>query len=89
MPAALLRVQTLPDGMQIGWLPYGDRFLQRQEAVALDPFHLSLAKEIFELAPGVLATRCQPHQAVAIAGVKTKRLSSRLFRISFSVTILK
>jgi serine/threonine-protein kinase HipA len=48
VPAALLRVQTLPDGMQIGRFRYGDRYLQRQEAVALDPFQLPLAKEVFE-----------------------------------------
>jgi serine/threonine-protein kinase HipA len=48
VPAALLRVQTLPDGTQIGRFRYGDRYLQRQEAVALDPFHLPLAKEVFE-----------------------------------------
>lgn len=48
VPAALLRVQTLPDGTQIGRLRYGDRYLQRREAVALDPFQLPLAREIFE-----------------------------------------
>ncbi len=42
--AALLRVQTLPDGTQIGRF----RYLQRQEAVALDPFQLPLAKQVFE-----------------------------------------
>ena len=36
-PAALLRVQTLPDGTQIGRFRYGDRDLQRQEAVAINP----------------------------------------------------
>ncbi|MDP1969279.1 MAG: HipA domain-containing protein [Burkholderiaceae bacterium] len=46
--AALLRVQTLPDGTQIGRFRYGDRYLQRQDAVALDPFQLPLAKEVFE-----------------------------------------
>lgn len=45
---ALLRVQTLPDGTQIGRFRYGDRYLQRQEAVALDPFQLPLAKKVFE-----------------------------------------
>ena len=45
---ALLRVQTLPDGTQIGRFRYGDRYLQRQEAVALDPFQLPLAKQVFE-----------------------------------------
>jgi len=46
--AALLRVQTLPDGTQIGRFRYGDRYLQRQEAVALDPFQLPLAQKVFE-----------------------------------------
>lgn len=46
--AALLRVQTMPDGTQIGRFRYGDRYLQRQEAVALDPFQLPLAKKVFE-----------------------------------------
>ena len=59
VPAALLRVQTLPDGTQIGRFRYGDRYLQRQEAVALDPFQLPLAKEVFEFTqlkgiPGVV-----------------------------------
>ena len=48
VPAALLRVQTLPDGTQVGRFRYGDRYIQRQEAVALDPFQLPLAKEVFE-----------------------------------------
>ena len=46
--AALLRVQAMPDGTQIGRFRYGDRYLQRQEAVALDPFQLPLAKKVFE-----------------------------------------
>ena len=48
VPAALLRVQTLPDGMQVGRFRYGDRYLQRPEAVALDPFHLPLANQVVE-----------------------------------------
>ena len=48
VPAALLRVQTLSDGTQIGRFRYGDRYLQRQEAVALDPFQLPLARRVFE-----------------------------------------
>lgn len=47
-PAALLRVQTLPDGTQIGRFRYGNRYLQRQDAVALDPFQLPLARNVFE-----------------------------------------
>ncbi|MGX7000651.1 type II toxin-antitoxin system HipA family toxin [Caballeronia sp. KNU42] len=48
VPAALLRVQTLSDGTQIGRFRYGDRYLQRREAVSLDPFQLPLAKQVFE-----------------------------------------
>jgi serine/threonine-protein kinase HipA len=48
VPAALLRVQTLSDGTQIGRFRYGDRYLQRPDAVALDPFRLPLAKRVFE-----------------------------------------
>ncbi len=48
VPAALLKVQTMPDGTQIGRFRYGDRYLQRQDAVAIDPFKLPLAKKVFE-----------------------------------------
>ena len=48
VPAALLTVQTLSDGTQIGRFRYGDRYLQRQEAVALNPFQLPLAEQVFE-----------------------------------------
>jgi len=48
VPAALLRVQTLPDGTLIGRFRYGDRYLERHDAVAFDPFQLPLAKEVFD-----------------------------------------
>jgi serine/threonine-protein kinase HipA len=48
VPAALLRVQTLPDGTQIGRFRYGDRYLRRHDAVALDPFQLPLDKTVYE-----------------------------------------
>ncbi|MFZ5722692.1 MAG: type II toxin-antitoxin system HipA family toxin [Pseudomonadota bacterium] len=48
VPAALLRVQTLPDGRQIGRFRYGDRYLARHDAVTLDPFRLPLARQVFE-----------------------------------------
>lgn len=51
VPTALLRVQTLPDGTLIGRFRYGDRYLQRQEAVALDPFQLPLDKTVYEFFP--------------------------------------
>ena len=48
VPAALLRVQTLSDGVQIGRFRYGDRYLEREGAIALDPFALPLARQVFE-----------------------------------------
>ena len=48
VPAALLRVQTLPDGTQIGRFRYGNRYLERTNAIALDPFRLPLTKNVFE-----------------------------------------
>ena len=48
VPAALLKVQTLGDGTQIGRFRYGDRYLHRHDAVALDPFHLPLDKTVYE-----------------------------------------
>ena len=48
VPAALLRVQTLPDSTQIGRFRYGDRYLQRRDAVALDPFRLPLSDTVAE-----------------------------------------
>ncbi len=48
VPAALLRVQTLPDGTQIGRFRYGDRYLQLAQAVALDPYRLPLDKTVHE-----------------------------------------
>lgn len=47
VPAALLKVQTLPDGTQIGRFRYGDRYLQRAAAVALDPYRLPLDKTVY------------------------------------------
>jgi serine/threonine-protein kinase HipA len=48
VPAAMLRVETLPDGTYIGRFRYGDRYLERKDAVALDPFQLPLGKNVYE-----------------------------------------
>jgi serine/threonine-protein kinase HipA len=48
VPAALLKVQTLPDGTQVGRFRYGDRYMERPDAIALDPFQLPLAKTVYE-----------------------------------------
>ncbi len=43
VPAALLKVEKLPDGTFVGRFRYGDRYLERTDAIALDPFQLPLA----------------------------------------------
>ncbi len=45
IPAAVLRVQTLPDGMRIGRFRYGDRYLQHAQAIALDPYQLQKTRK--------------------------------------------
>jgi serine/threonine-protein kinase HipA len=48
VPAALLKVIRQRDGSYIGRFRYGDRYLERPDAVALDPFQLPLGKDIQE-----------------------------------------
>jgi len=48
VPAALLRVQTLRDGTRVGRFRYGDRYLRRADAIALDPFNLPLSPQVYQ-----------------------------------------
>jgi serine/threonine-protein kinase HipA len=48
VPAALLKVTRLRDGTYVGRFRYGDRYLERNNAVELDPFQLPLGKEVYE-----------------------------------------
>lgn len=48
VPAALLKVEKLRDGTFVGRFRYGDRYLERKDAVALDPFRLPLGNAIHE-----------------------------------------
>lgn len=48
VPAALLKIEKLTDGSYVGRFRYGDRYLQRQAAVAFDPFQLPLGKSVYE-----------------------------------------
>src|SRR6266513_4658651 len=49
VPAALLKVEKMRDGMFVGRFRYGDRFLERKDAVVLDPFKLSLGSTVHEI----------------------------------------
>ena len=48
VPAALLKVEKLADGTFVGRFRYGDRYLERKDAVAFDPFRLPLGETVHE-----------------------------------------
>lgn len=48
VPAALLKVEKLRDGTFVGRFRYGDRYLERKDAIAFDPFKLPLASVVHE-----------------------------------------
>ena len=48
VPAALLKVEKLRDGTFVGRFRYGNRYLQRKDAVEFDPFQLPLGGAVYE-----------------------------------------
>jgi len=48
VPAALLKITRHRDGTYVGRFRYGDRYVERNNAVELDPFQLPLAKRVYE-----------------------------------------
>ena len=48
VPAALLKIEKQTDGSYVGRFRYGDRYVQRPDAVAFDPFQLPLDKSVYE-----------------------------------------
>jgi len=48
VPAALLKVEKLPDGTFVGRFRYGDRYLERKDAISFDPFRLPLGTTVQE-----------------------------------------
>jgi serine/threonine-protein kinase HipA len=48
VPAALLKVEKLPDGTFVGRFRYGDRYLERKDAISFDPFKLPLGATVQE-----------------------------------------
>jgi len=49
VPAALLKVEKLGDGTFVGRFRYGDRYLERRDAIAFDPFRLPLGSTVQQL----------------------------------------
>ena len=88
VPAALLKVQTLPDGTQIGRFRYGDRYLQRTEAVALDPYRLPLDKTVHEFTqlkgiPGALRDASPDAWGRRVIEHKLERAAGDLHEIDY------
>ena len=88
VPAALLKVQTLPDGMQIGRFRYGDRYLQRAEAVTLDPYRLPLDKTVHEFTqlngiPGALRDASPDAWGRRVIEHKRERAAGDLHEIDY------
>ncbi len=50
VPAALLKVEKLRDGTFVGRFRYGDRYLERKDAISFDPFKLPLGATVQEFA---------------------------------------
>ena len=48
VPAALLKVTRQRDGTYVGRFRYGDRYLERPDAVEFDPYKLPLGKDVHE-----------------------------------------
>jgi serine/threonine-protein kinase HipA len=48
VPAALLKVEQLRYGTYVGRFRYGDRYLERKDAIAFDPFQLPLGDTVQE-----------------------------------------
>ena len=48
VPAALLKVEKLRDGTFVGRFRYGNRYLERKDAVEFDPFQLPLGDTVYE-----------------------------------------
>ena len=47
VPAALLKIEKQSEGTFVGRFRYGDRYLQRPDAIAFDPFQLPLGKNVY------------------------------------------
>src|SRR5437899_9383724 len=84
VPAALLKVEKLRDGTFVGRFRYGDRYLERKDAVEFDPFQLPLGDIVREF-----TKRKGIPGAERDADRKSTRLNSSHLGISYAVFCLK
>lgn len=90
VPAALLAIEKLPDGTYVGRFRYGDRYLERRDAVALDPFELPLDDRlreftVFKGVPGAVRDASPDHWGRKVIEHKLHRAAGDLEEIDYMV----
>ena len=88
VPAALLKVEKLGDGTFVGRFRYGDRYLERKDAIAFDPFRLPLGSTVQELTklkgvPGAVRDAGPDAWGRRVIGHKLERSAGDLEEIDY------
>ena len=88
VPAALLKVEQLRSGSQVGRFRYGDRYLARQDAIEFDPFELPLGKTVHEFTklkgiPGAVRDASPDAWGRRVIENKLERTSNDLTEIDY------
>ena len=90
VPAALLAIENLADGTYVGRFRYGDRYLERPDAVALDPFELPLDNRLREFTtlkgvPGAVRDASPDYWGRKVIEHKLHRAAGDLEEIDYMV----
>jgi len=90
VPAALLRVTQNDDGSYVGRFRYGNRYLERPDAVELDPFRLPLGKDTYEFTklkgiPGAIRDASPDAWGRRVIEYKLQRTSADLEEIDYLI----
>jgi serine/threonine-protein kinase HipA len=88
VPAALLKVEKLGDGTFVGRFRYGDRYLERKDAITFDPFRLPLGSTVQELTklkgvPGAVRDAGPDAWGRRVIGHKLERSAGDLEEIDY------
>lgn len=88
VPAALLKVEQLRSGAEIGRFRYGDQYLDRKDAIEFDPFELPLGKTVLEFTklkgiPGAVRDASPDAWGRRVIENKLERTSNDLTEIDY------
>lgn len=88
VPAALLKVEQQRDGTYVGRFRYGDRYLERPDALEFDPFELPLGNTVHEFTklkgvPGALRDAAPDAWGRRVIEHKLERGPSDLVEIDY------